>query len=232
MSLIRRQPASWMRAITSSFYAQAIDDAYFKYSTDNIYWLTLSGGAGLAKRMATDDGAPARSELLGIDFIDTVRHEQDIIYWLKAPGADSIERWFFGTFVQGNEHDGGGLPKAFTIHVPEPTSNGTLTILMAGQTATAHSVEVVANGVSTTVYWSGIAYYQASLDNVPLFAGDNTVTLQCLSADGNDSIAVDYFEITYRRDYVAGADDTLKFAPDNGSRYVIDGFSTNTIRRL
>jgi hypothetical protein len=211
-----------------TFFAQAIDDTYEKYSTDNIYWLTLSGGSGLAKRMAVDDGARAAAEL-GADFVDTVHHEQDTIYWLKAPGADRLERWFFGTFVQGDEHAGGGVPKAFTINVPEPTSNGTLKVVMAGQTATAHTVEVAANGESTTVYWSGIAYFQATLDNVPLFAGDNTVTLQCLSADGNDSIAVDYFKVTYRRDYVAGTDDTLKFEPDNGSRYVIDGFSTDTL---
>jgi hypothetical protein len=72
------------------FYAQAIDDAYFKYSKENIYWLTLSSGSGVAKRMATDDGAPTAGAL-GIDFVDTVRHEQNGIYWLKAPGADSIE---------------------------------------------------------------------------------------------------------------------------------------------
>ena len=79
-----------------------------------------------------------------------MHHEQDIIYWLKAPGDDSIERWFFGTFVQGDEHGGGGLPKAFTINVPEPVSNGTLTISLAGQTATDHAVEVVVNGVNDT----------------------------------------------------------------------------------
>ncbi len=210
------------------FYAQAIDDAYFKYSKENIYWLTLSSGSGVAKRMATDDGAPTAGAL-GIDFVDTVRHEQNGIYWLKAPGADSIERWFFGTFVQGDEHAGGGQPKAFTIAVPEPLSNGTLTISMVGQTATDHVVEVVINGVADTFYWSGIAYYNATLDNVPLFAGDNTVTLPCLSADGNDSIAVDYFEVTYRRDYAAGTDDSLTFEPDNGSRYVIEGFLTGSV---
>jgi hypothetical protein len=43
------------------FYALGVDDAYGKYSAQNVYWLTLSGGAGLPKRMATDDGAPAGS---------------------------------------------------------------------------------------------------------------------------------------------------------------------------
>jgi hypothetical protein len=210
------------------FYAQDIDDAYFKYSIENIYWLTLNGGAGLAKRMAVDDGAPV-SASAATDFVDTVRHEQDIMYWLKAPGADGIERWFFNIFVQGDEHDGGGTPKAFTINVPEPLSNGTLTVLVAGQTDTDHVLQVAINGVEQNFMWSGISYYEASVEDVPLFAGDNTVTLQCLSADGNDSIAVDYFEVTYRRDYVAGADDTLKFAPDSAERYLIDGFSTDSL---
>ena len=38
------------------------------------------------------------------------------------------------------------LPVAFTIAVPDPTSSGTLTILMAGQTDTDHEVRVVING--------------------------------------------------------------------------------------
>jgi hypothetical protein len=196
------------------FYAVAVDDAYAKYSAQNIYWFTLSGGAGLPKRMATDDGSPAGGTL-ATDFKDTARHEQDIIYWLKAPGADSIERWFFNIFVQGTEHAGGGQPKAFTISVPEPVSLGTLKILVAAE---------------QSFLWSGISYYEATVSDVNLFAGDNTVTLQCLSADGNDSIAVDFFEVTYRRDYVAGTDNTLKFAPDSGSRYVIDGFTSNSLR--
>jgi hypothetical protein len=210
------------------FYAVGVDDAYAKYSAQNIYWLTLSGGAGLPKRMATDDGAPAGGAL-ATDFMDTARHEKDIIYWLKAPGADSIERWFFNIFVQGTEHAGGGQPVAFTLTVPDPTSLGTLKILMAGQTDTDHEVKVAINGTEQSFLWSGISYYEATVSDVNLFAGDNTVTLQCLSADGNDSIAVDFFEVTYRRDYVAGADNTLKFAPDNGSRYVIEGFTSNTL---
>jgi hypothetical protein len=211
------------------FYAVAVDDAYAKYSAQNIYWLTLTGGAGVPKRMASDDGAPAGG-VLADDFVDTARHEQDLMYWLKAPGTDGIERWFFNIFVQGTEHPGGGQPKAFTISVPEPLSTGTLTILMAGQTDTDHEVRVAINGSEQSFMWPGISYYEATVNDVNLFAGDNTVTLQCLSADGNDSIAVDWFEVAYRRDYVAGADNTLKFAPDNGSRYVIDGFSSDTLR--
>jgi hypothetical protein len=208
------------------FYAQDIDDAYFKYSIENIYWLTLSGGSGLAKRMAVDDGAPV-SPTAATDFVDTAHHEQNVMYYIKAPGADSIERWVFGTFVYGDEH--GGTPKAFTVNVPEPVSNGTLRVRVAGQTDTDHVLQVTINGAEQSFMWSEISYYEATLTDVPLNPGDNTVTLQCLSADGNDVIAVDWFKITYRRDYVAGADGTLKFEPDSQERYVIDGFLTDSL---
>jgi len=50
-----------------------------------------------------------------------------------------------------------------------------------------------------------------------------------LSADGNDSIIVDWFEVAYRRDYAVGTDNIFKFAPDSGARYLIDGFITNNL---
>ena len=113
----------------------------------------------------SDDGSPAGGTL-PTDFVDTARHEQDLIYWLKAPGVDSIERWFFNIFVQGTEHAGGGQPKAFTISVPEPVSLGTLTILMAGQTDTDHEVKVAINGTEQSFMWSGISYYEATVSDV------------------------------------------------------------------
>jgi hypothetical protein len=209
------------------FYAQPVSSLYAKYSDQNVYWLTLSGGSGAPLRMSRIAAGPAGGPL-AVDFADSARHELDQVIWLKAPGEDSVERWFFWTYVQGTEHAGGGLPKAFTITVPDPISSGTLTILMAGQTETTHEVRVAINGVQQDFSWTGISYYQATVNNVPLVDGDNTVTLQCLSADGNDSIIVDWFEIDYWRDYVA-VDNKLRFAPDSGNRYAIDGFSSNSL---
>jgi CheY-like chemotaxis protein len=209
------------------FYALPVDDQYAKYSAQNIYWLTLSGGAGLPKRMGIDDGSPADG-LLGSDFPHIAHYEKDQIIWIAAPGADGIDRWFFNTFVQGTEHAGGGLPVSFIIPLPDPTSAGTLTILMAGQTDADHVVNVAINGVEQSFSWNGISYYEVTLDDVPIVDGDNTVTLQCLSADGNDSIIVDWFDVAYRRDYVT-AGNILKFSPDSGSRYLIEGFSSSPL---
>ena len=209
------------------FYAQPVESPHAKYSAQNVYWLTLSGGQGEPRRMARVNGAPSGG-LLATDFADIAHTEQNIVYWLKAPGADGIERWFYNIYVQGTQHAGGGQPKAFTISVPEPLSSGTLTISVAGQTDADHELRVAINGSEQSFVWSGISYYEATITDVPLNSGDNTVTLQCLSFDGNDSIIVDWFEVTYQRDYVA-AGNTLKFAPDSGSRYLIDGFNETTL---
>ena len=113
--------------------------------------------------------------------------------------------------------------------MPDPVSTGTLTVVMAGQTDFEHEVKVTINGTEQSFMWTGISYYEATISDVNLFAGDNTVSLQCLSAYTLDSIIVDFFEVTYRRDYVAGADNSLKFTPDQGSRYLIDGFTSSSL---
>ncbi len=68
------------------FYAVPVSSPYVKYSAQNVYWLTLSGGSGTPLRMQSIDAAPSGG-LLATDFADTARHEQDIVYWLKAPGG-------------------------------------------------------------------------------------------------------------------------------------------------
>ncbi len=210
------------------FYAPPVAAAYTKYSAENVFWLTSGGGAGPPKRMGSIDATPAFADPAA-DFGDTLHHEQNQMYWLKAPGADSLERWVSFSFVKGDEHAGGGLPVPFVVSVPDPLSLGTLKISMAGQTATEHRVRVAVNGAVQDFVWAGISYHEAIISDVNLNAGDNTVTLQCLSSDGNDVIAVDWFEITYRRDYAAVANQ-LKFTPDAGSRYVIEDFTSNSLR--
>jgi hypothetical protein len=212
---------------TIHFYAAPISPTYAKYSRENVYWLTLSGGAGSPRRMAAIDGRPSGGQVAA-DFAHSSHHEKQIIYWLRAPGPDSLQRWFYVPFVQGDAHSGGGQPVSFTLTLPHPTSSGNLTILMVGQTNTQHQVRVAINGVEQDFSWYGINYYEAIVENVPLVDGDNTVTLQCLSYDGNDSILVDWFKVHYWRDYVA-VDNTLTFSPDSGSRYVIDGFGNNDL---
>ena len=210
------------------FYAPALDQVYAKYSAENVFWLTLSGGAGLPRRMESIAAAPSGGAVAD-DFVDTVHHEQNRIYWLTVPGADSIERWFFDIFVPGDQHAGGGQPVPFTINVPNPSGSGTLRLAMVGQTDAHHQVTVAVNGQQQNFSWSGLGLYEASLDYVALIDGDNTVSLQCKSADGNDAILVDWFNITYRRDYVA-AGNRLRFAPDGKGPYLIEGFSSNALQ--
>ena len=70
---------------TVHFYASPISPAFVKYSRENVYWLTLSGGAGSPLRMAGIEGNPSGGQVAA-DFAHSSHHEQQMLYWLKVPG--------------------------------------------------------------------------------------------------------------------------------------------------
>ncbi len=212
------------------FYGRAVEENYAKYATENVYWLTTEGGLGAPKRMAAIDGTP-----LGIKVPSThsftVHHEEDRKYWAKAPGGDSLDRYFFDPYLIGPDVDyaGAGDPVSFNLFLPGVPVNGkgTLKIMMAGTWAPDHQVAVSLNGTPLGTYsWSDIAFYQATIEGVDLLEGNNTVTLECLT--GVDSIAVDWFEVTYPRRFEAYGT-TLRFSHETGYRFQVSEFNTNNL---
>jgi hypothetical protein len=204
------------------FYGRAVEESYAQYATDNVYWLALEGGAGAPKRMAAIDGTPGAGGDPGTH-VTTVHHEQDEDYVGLAPGGDSLDRWFFSSFVLGDGFQGGGGPVDFILTLPGVAGQGGLKISMWGFYDTDHEVDVFANGTYVGTYnWSGIAFHQVTIDPVNLLPGDNTVTMQCNS--GTDGIIVDWFEVVYPRDFAAESD-SLQFSHQEGYRYQISGFS-------
>ena len=204
------------------FYGTAVATQYEKYERYNVYWLTTEGGTGSPKRMAEIDGTPGSAALASTHTF-TVHYEENQYYWLKAPGGDSLDRWFFSSFVLGDGIQGGGNPVDFTLSLPGVDGQGSLTISMYGVYDWHHEVDVSVNGTPVgTFTWNGISLYQATIDAVNLLEGNNSVTLQCNS--GTDSIAVDWFEVTYPRGFAASGD-TLKFSHEEGYRYQISGFT-------
>jgi len=91
------------------FYGREPDAQYAKYSSDNVYWLTTSGGTGEPMRMTSIDGTPDMAPV-GITHSFTVHHEEDQWYLTKAPGDDSVDRWVSLPFVLGEEMEGGRCP--------------------------------------------------------------------------------------------------------------------------
>jgi hypothetical protein len=209
------------------FYGQAVDGSYAKYTGSNVYWLTLSGGDGLPKRMASIDGTPSGGPP-ATTFSSTTRHEADELYGRSAPGADGVDRWFFNTYVPGDGWDKAWVPTAgdpipFTVALPGAAGQGTVTINLFSGFDQDHAVTIAVNGTGYGSYtWSGIDYRQVTLDNVALLDGDNTVTLTCTS--GEDTILLDWIEVVYARDFTA-ADNSLKFTHDPAYRFEVSNLS-------
>jgi hypothetical protein len=210
------------------FFGRAVGETYAKYTTNNVYWLTLEGGVGAPRRMAEIDATPASGTVPSTHTF-SVHHEKDRKYWAGAPGSDSLDRYFFDPYLYGEDvaYSGAGDPVSFNLFLPGVLGKGTLKIMMAGTWAPYHQVAVSLNGTPLGTYsWSDIAFYEATIEDVDLLEGDNTVTLECLT--GVDSIAVDWFEVTYPRSFQADGD-TLRFSHQTGYLFQVSEFSTNNL---
>jgi hypothetical protein len=213
------------------FYGEPVASQYRKSARNNVYWLTDSGVPDDALRMGDIDGIPSGAQVPSSAHASTVRYEEDKIYENSAPGADSLDRWFFDIYVTGSDwlaiHPWyGGVGTDFDLHLPGVAGQGSLTINLFAPFDMDHEVEVSVNSTVRTLTWSGIAYHEATIDDVDLVEGLNTVTLRCNVA--SDGIMADWFEVTFPRRFVADGD-VLKFSHGAGSRYEISGFNSNNL---
>ena len=210
------------------FYGRPVTAQYAKYARDNVYWLVTAGGMGNPKRMVNVDGTPAAGPLAATHSF-SVHYEEDEYYVGLAPGDDSLDRWFFDDFVLGTSFSGtpDPVPADFTVNLPGIAGHGSIKISMWGYYDTYHEVEVWVNGNPAGIFnWTGIAFYEATIDEIDLLEGDNTISLAC-NRD-LDGIIVDWIEITYPRTFEA-VNNTLKYSYDSGFRYQIDDFDTNNL---
>jgi hypothetical protein len=214
------------------FYATIVDNQYGKYARNNVYWLTTSGGEGAPKRMADVDATPGSAQVPATHTF-TVHYEEDQWYLLGIPGGDSLERWSFYPFVDGDGIEDGGDPVDFTLTLPGVSGQGSLKIQMVGIYDTDHEVEISLSDAPLgpftslgTYTWSGLIFHQVSINPVSFVAGDNYLRIQCKS--GVDSIAVDWFEVTYPRSF-ASSNETLKFSHQAGYLFQVTGFTDNDL---
>jgi hypothetical protein len=206
------------------FYGQTVSEAYAKYSTTTVYWLSFADSDTAAKRMTTIDGTPGAAALVS-EFEKTTRHEADEMYARTAPGNDAKDRWFFERYVPGDGWDPGfvdwppGTPVPFTVSLPGAVGQGTVTIAMFDDFDKAHEVEISVNGTDYGSFtWSGTAYNHVTISDVDLLDGDNTVALTCVS--GVDTILLDWIEVAYTHDSVASGN-SLKLSNYGEASFVI-----------
>jgi len=208
------------------FYGREADEQYAKYSNYNVYWLTTSGGTGEPMRMADVDSAPDIAPIADTHSF-TVHYEKDEWYLTKAPGDDSVDRWVSLPFVLGEEMEGGGVPVDFTLPITGVAGQGSMAIHMCSLVDTNHVVKVSVNGTPAgTFEWNSIAYYTAVISPVDLLEGNNTVTIRCVS--GTDSIALDWIEAAYERDFFASGN-MVTFSHGQGYGYRVEGFTSDDL---
>ena len=214
------------------FYGMPPGEEYSKYTRNNVYWLTTSGGSGTPLRVSTIDGTPGTATIPGTH-VFTVHTEEDKEYLGEAPGAESLDRWVFGTFALGSGAGGGPVNYPVTLSGVGGTQTGQVTVLMCGLSTLDHDVEIALNGVSLgTCQWKGFEFYEVSINDVALLDGANTLTLTCLSGTdplNPDGVALDWTEVAYPRKYEANGD-VLKLTHNAGYRYQIGSFTNNTIQ--
>jgi hypothetical protein len=133
------------------------------------------------------------------------------------------------TKPNGDPNPNSGAPVDIDITLSDVggTLKGTVTMSLYGVWDTDHEVDVSINGGAiSTLTWNGITNHQVSFEDVDLVDGVNTVTITCQSP--TDSIAFDWFDITYEREFTA-VSDSLQFVHDDGYRYQVGGFSTDSL---
>ena len=219
------------------FYATTVDSGYAKYTSNNVYWLTLAGGTGVPLRMGVVDGTPAAGPDTATHYF-TVHYEPDQGYWQEAPGPDSLDRWFIGSIALGDQIDSvnAGQPVTFNLPLVDvvDSATGTLKIMLYGGYDTDHEVAVSYEGQQLgTFAWSSYTNYEVIIEDVnfteQIEDGNYTVSVTCLS--GFDKIAFDWIAATYPREFMA-YDDSLKFTHDAGYLFAIDDFSTDELMVL
>ncbi|MEJ2102051.1 MAG: C25 family cysteine peptidase, partial [Desulfobacterales bacterium] len=110
--------------------------------------------------------APLPETELALSHSFLQHQEQNSRYRGDAPGADSLDRWYYTQRVLSASFIGGG-PADYALPVYGHQGAGSLSISLWGYLDTEHEAEVWVNGAYKDSFtWSGIAYNELSLEAV------------------------------------------------------------------
>ncbi len=206
------------------FYGQAYRT---RWVDENVYWFRAGTGSRLTSTpldVTPAGGSPA------VGYITTGHFEQDLVYQSGLPmTGDDADRWYWQYYLgctassrTCREVGGYKNTRTYNVDLPDVSStpfSGTLTIAVRGSSSEYlnpdHEVVSLVNGqqVGDNTF-DGQAELQTSLPITPgvLASGTNTVTLNFpyLGTDRRNEGYINWFEITYLRDFVA-LNDTLQF---------------------
>ena len=173
-----------------------------RYTRTNVYWLTW--GAMSGERMAGRSGPAGPSASFPTCFLDSLRVEQDKVYWQTAPGGEDADHWFW------EELRGAGIAEArFVLHgIADTAATCRLRATFQGRTGANHRAIVSMNGHPMgNVEWSGQRVWEAhfSVPQSYLREGENILTIERPEdADAEaDRLLLNRLDLAYWRRYLA-----------------------------
>lgn len=199
------------------FYGTANESSY---SLANVYWLTIGQAAG--KRMEERPVSSGEATSFPSSFRATLHHEEDLLYWSKAP--QEADRWYWQSFI---------APASATFAFALPhlaDGDGVLRIALLGGTSDAvepdHHLRIRLNDdlVADVTFDSQESYLiETAISH--LVEGENVLIVEAPGDTGAkaDVVLLDWYEIGYQRRFVA-EDDRLQFEGRAGA-YRMAGFS-------
>ncbi len=197
--------------------------AVSRYTTENIYWLSLTNGFNLLPRPT----APAAQADTNQSFLTTLHFESSNHF----------------SYAQGRSLDGplvvsGTLPQSSTVSltfnlIEAVYTNATITVIptlisrMTEASPDTHNVGVLVNRSSVTnVAWNGEALMNpvAQFSQSILSNGVNTLLLTNATRTSAGYVLYAGFDVTYWRTYRASGD-ALGFVPSGNTTVTIWGFT-------
>jgi hypothetical protein len=250
----------WGEKLQGTFAAQNPEIYSDLYTDANAYW--LSWGGNLGERLVHESGEIVETNELrmfrAISYPFLIHQEQNSYYnRLSQVGPDSLkDHWYFDSGVQASE------TRDYAVYLPYPDDdaliNARLRINLQGLTypdasgqggqhhiyvslndESSSALEAGSSGASWWVGQTGVildAQGFEGINSTVLTHGLNAVSLFVpvdTDAGPNDTVLLNWYEITYQRLYRADADQ-IKFSPPDAAvdtlvDYRIEGFTTPQI---
>ncbi|HID86568.1 MAG TPA: hypothetical protein EYP55_04210 [Anaerolineae bacterium] len=210
------------KAMAIEFYGLANKG---KYSKANVYWLAL-GQAG--RRMAERKAPLGDTLAFPGSFATTLHFEEDLLHRPKVPeGAD---HWHWRSLTAPSS-------AAFAFSLPHPAADdGVLRVSLLGGTSSPvrpdHHVRILLNDrLVADATWDGQEgdLVEAAIPRSYLLEGANILLVEAPGDTGAkaDIVLFDWFELDYRRRFVAEGD-CLEFEGQAGT-YRLAGFSQRDV---
>jgi len=205
-----------------------------KYTDENVYWLSIGDAAG--PRSVRQDASPSFNLTPPTSFA-TIVHAEENKYWYTQhrQNPPTKETWFWQQLRPSSSRP--GITLTFSADVPWPVSGQpfSLTVEENARTYTKHHTTIGLNGQNLAdVEWQGKRRQLFKL-NVPadlVVSGANDVTIGALLASGvrSDWVFVNYWELTYRRQFKAWQNQIDFHAETAGPHeYQVSGWETPNV---